>query len=231
MNKLINILIKAGIKFTVLFVIYIFLDRPGILRRYESALLIICAVIAVKFLFDIYLDYSAMRREEQMLKEAKLRKSGKMVGKKHAVPQKVVNPSVLSPVAANPTVSNISEGEKKIGRWLSLPDGRKLYEFDGHFVKDSKGLVLYEWDGKYFTTGLGEKLYELDGNWIKQVYGSRLYEYDGKVVKKNDGYTEYLWDGATIKQNKGRLHYLWDGTDFPIVMVIVVLITDMHLKG
>ena len=230
MNKLINILIKAVVKFAFLIVVYIVLDRPGILRKYENILLIGCAVVAVKFLFDIYLDYSAMRREEQMLKEAKLRKSGKMVGKKHAAPQKVVVPPTPSPTVAS-SDSNVSDGEKKIGRWLSLPDGRKLYEFDGHFIKDSKGLVLYEWDGKYFTTGLGEKLYELDGNWIKQVYGSKLYEYDGKIVKKSDGYTEYLWDGTTIKQNKGRLHYLWDGTDFPIVMVIVVLITDMHLKG
>lgn len=225
MQKFIKSLTKIAIKFFGLIILYLWASNTY--RKYELFIMIGAGLLALKLVMDIYLAYSELKLERELLETKKAKKAGKVIGKKHAAPQKVV----VKTTTPTPDVKEESTDGKKIGRWLSLKDGRKLFEWDGHFVKDSKGLVMYEWDGKYFTTGIGVKLYELDGNFIKQVYGPKLFEFDGKYIKKNTGYIEYEWDGKTIKQPKGRLNYQWDGDDFPIIMAIVVLINDMYLKG
>lgn len=223
MQKFIKSLIKIAVKFFGLIILYLW--AANTYKKYELFIMIGAALLAIKLVMDIYLAYSELKLERELMETKKAKKAGQVIGKKHAAPQKIA-------VENNtPKTETINADGKRIGRWLSLKDGKKLFEWDGHFVKDSKGLVMYEWDGKYFTTGIGVKLYELDGNFIKQVYGAKLFEFDGRYIKKNTGYIEYEWDGKTIKQPKGRLNYQWDGDDFPIIMAIVVLINDMYLKG
>jgi hypothetical protein len=116
------------------------------------------------------------------------------------------------------------EGE---GRYLSLTDGRVIYEFDGRVIRSGNGTALYHWDGTYFSNPVGNKLFELDGDIIKQAFGSKLYEFDGQLVRKYGGDDEYEWDGKFIREIGGQnLSYIWDGAEFPIIMVIVVLLND-----
>ncbi|OPZ77758.1 MAG: hypothetical protein BWY78_00878 [Alphaproteobacteria bacterium ADurb.Bin438] len=210
--------------------------------QYELYFHIGAGLMGLKFIFGFLMSAFASKDAKEMEKNRALREKGmdkvKIGAKKRFVEneKQVVSENYFASeqedeFANEEELPIDGEDGKKEGRFLSYPDGRRIYEWDGKSVKDSKGMVLYEWDGKYFTTGLGVKLYELEGNYIKQVYGPVLYEWTGNFIIKNNGYKEYEWDGRLIKQCKGRLSYIWDGDDFPIIMAIVVLINDLHLKG
>ncbi|OLA79768.1 MAG: hypothetical protein BHW57_05585 [Azospirillum sp. 47_25] len=62
------------------------------------------------------------------------------------------------------------------GKYI-LDGSRKLFEFDGKYIKKYCGSKLYEFDGRYIKKYCGSKLYELTGRDIKKYCGSRITQY------------------------------------------------------
>lgn len=94
------------------------------------------------------------------------------------------------------------------GKYI-LDGSRKLYEFDGKYIKKYCGSKLYEFDGKYIKKYCGNKLYEFDGKYIKKT-GRRIYEITergirnstGRVIDKPDNFGEAL---ITVLKFEGLL--------------------------
>lgn len=62
------------------------------------------------------------------------------------------------------------------GKYLTAT-GRRLFEFDGKYIKKYAGATLYEFNGSYIRKYAGPRLYELTGRDIRKYAGPRICSY------------------------------------------------------
>jgi len=105
--------------------------------------------------------------------------------------------------------------------YLTTPNNKRLYKWDGQYLQTTSNNRLYKWDGTYILSTSNKRLYKWDGTYLLSTSNKRLYKWDRSYVLSTNNQRLYKIHSPYITTPSNKRLYKIDG-QFPIPILIAL---------